>query len=213
MVINEFMSKIIGYLRTSTDKQEIQNQKFELLEYARKENLRIDDFIEIQISSRRSTLERRLDEVLEKLGKEDILIATELSRIGRSTAEVINLINELVKKGVDVIIVKQNLKINSTNKDDITSKVMITMLSLFSELERDLISQRTKEALRTKKAQGIKLGKPKGTIQKSVYDEHKERIVELLSLGVSVKKIATLHLGLKHYNNLNEYIRKRGLRG
>lgn len=75
-----------------------------------------------------------------------------------------------------------------------------------------MISHRTKEALRSKKAQGQVLGKLKGTVQGSIYDEHKEKIVELLSLGVSVRKIATLHLGLKHYNNLNEYINKRGLK-
>jgi len=148
------MSKIYGYLRTSTDKQEIKNQKLEILEFGRKEDLKIDDFIEIQISSRKTTKERRIDELLGKLEEGDTLIATELSRIGRSTVEVITIINELIEKGVDIIIVKQNLRINASNKNDMTSKVMITMLSLFAELERDLISQRTKEALKTKKAQG-----------------------------------------------------------
>ena len=126
------MSKIYGYLRTSTDKQEIKNQKLEILEFGRKEDLKIDDFIEIQISSRKTTKERRIDELLGKLEEGDTLIATELSRIGRSTVEVITIINELIEKGVDIIIVKQNLKINASNKNDMTSKVMITMLSLFA---------------------------------------------------------------------------------
>lgn len=206
------MPQTIGYLRTSTDKQEINNQKLEILDYARKENIKIDDFVEIQISSRKTTKERRIDELLEKLESTDTLIATELSRIGRSTAEVIGVINELMQRNINVIIVKQNLKINAGNKDDMTSKVMVTMLSLFSELERDLISQRTKEALRTKKASGVHLGKPKGTIQKSIFDKHKDRIVELLALGLSVRKIAKNHLSLHNYNNLNDYIKKRKLR-
>ena len=206
------MSKILGYLRTSTDKQEINNQRLEILEYARKENLKIDDFLEIQISSRKTTKERRIDELLEKLENGDTLVATELSRIGRSTAEVIGVINELMQKSINVIIVKQNLKINAGNKDDMTSKVMVTMLSLFAELERDLISHRTKEALRSKKASGVHLGKPKGTVQKSIYDEHKEKIVELLEMGLSVRKIAQRYIGTASYNNLNAYIKKRGLK-
>ena len=156
--------------------------------------------------------DRRIDELLEKLESGDILIATELSRIGRSTVEVITIINELIKNGIDVVIVKQNLKINASNKDDMVSKVMVTMLSLFAELERDLISHRTKEALRSKKVQGQVLGKPKGTVQKSIYDKDRGRIVELLSLGLTVKKIAENHLGLKYSSSLNGYVNKRKLR-
>ena len=206
------MSKALGYLRTSTDKQEINNQRLEILEYARKEDLKVSDFIEVQISSRKSVKDRRIDELLGKLQNGDTVIATELSRIGRSAVEVITIINELIKNGIDIVIVKQGLKINAVNKDDMTSKVMVTMLSLFAELERDLISHRTKEALRSKKAQGQVLGKPKGTIQKSVYDKHRDRIVELLSLGLSVQKIAQKHLGLKYSSGLGGYVNKRKLR-
>lgn len=165
------MTKTLGYLGTSTEKQEISNQKLEILEFARKENIKVDDFFEIQISSRKTTKERRIDELQLKLVNGDTLIISQLSRIGRSTIEVISIINSLIKQGINIIIVKQNLKLNAENKNDMTSKVMITMLSLFAELERDLISQRTKEALKTKKNQGIILGKPKGVIQKSIYDK------------------------------------------
>jgi len=205
------MAKIIGYLRTSTDKQEIDNQRLEILEFARKENLKIKEFIEIQISSRKNSKDRKIDEIKQKLKSGDTLIVTELSRIGRSTIEVITIINELIKDNVNIIFVKQNLRVNADNKDDMTSKVMITMLSLFGELERDLISLRTKEALKSKKAQGQILGKPKGTLQKSKYDKHLDKIKELLSLGLSVKKIAD-YLGYKHHNNLNIYVNKRRLR-
>lgn len=104
--------------------------------------------------------------------------------------------------------IKQQLDIK---QHDMTSKVMITLFSLFSELERDLISLRTKEALASKKRQGIKLGKPKGTIQKSKFDKDVDKINELLSLGLSVRKISTF-LGYSNHIGLNNYIRKRNLR-
>ena len=174
------MNKILGYLRVSTDKQEINNQRLEILNYAQRERITIDDFIEKTISSRKTPKDRRIVELLEILHSGDTLIVTELSRIGRSTSEVIDIINEFMKKEINIIIIKQNLKINLHNKNDPISKIMLTILSLFAELERDLISHRTKEALKNKKAQGILLGKPIGTIQKSIFDKDKDRIIELL---------------------------------
>ncbi len=201
------MAKIIAYIRTSTDKQDLNNQKLEIFEYAKKNSFEIDDFIEMARSTRKTSKERRIDQMLEILDDADTLIVTELSRLGRSTSEVISLVNELIKKRVRVIVIKQNLDIK---QHDMASKVMITLFSLFSELERDLISIRTKNALATKKAQGIQLGKPKGTIQKSKFDEDLEKIKELLSLGVSVRKIAKL-LGYSNHIGLNNYIKKRNL--
>ena len=202
------MSKTIAYIRTSTDKQDLNNQKLEIFEYARRNQLEVDDFIQMSISSRRTSKERRIDEMVAALDGADTLIVTELSRLGRSTAEVIGLVNELIQKQVRVIAIKQSLDIKH---HDMTSKVMITLFSLFSELERDLISLRTKEALANKKAQGIQLGKPKGTIQKSKFDKDHERIKELLALGLSVRKIANL-LGFSNHIGLNTYVKKRNLR-
>jgi len=202
------MNKTIAYIRTSTDKQDLNNQKLEIFEYAKKHQLKIDDFIEMAISSRKTSKERRIDEMLAALNDADNLIVTELSRLGRSTAEVIGLINELLKKQVRVIVIKQQLDIK---QHDMTSKVMITLFSLFSELERDLISLRTKEALASKKRQGIRLGKPKGTIQKSKFDKDVEKIKQLLELGLSVRKIAH-YLGYNNHIGLNNYIRKRNIR-
>lgn len=202
------MAKTIAYIRTSTDKQDLNNQKLEIFEFAKKNKLEVDDFIQMTISSRKTSKERRIDEMLSVLNDADILIVTELSRLGRSTAEVIGLVNELIKKQVRVIAIKQNLDIK---QHDMTSKVMITLLSLFSELERDLISSRTKEALANKKAQGIQLGKPKGTIQKSKFDKDVVKIKELLSLGLSVRKIANF-FGYSNHIGLNTYVTKRNLR-
>lgn len=200
--------KTIAYLRASTNKQDVDNQKLEILEYARKHDLKVDDFIEITISSRRTSKQRRIDEMIEKLDGSGILIATELSRLGRSTAEVIALINQLLKQEVRVILIKQNLDITG---HDMTSKIIVTLFSLFAELERDLISLRTKEALAAKKAKGIQLGKPKGGIQKSMYDKDLDKIKEWLELGLSGRKISK-NLGYGSYISLNTYLKKRNLR-
>lgn len=199
------MAKTIAYIRASTDKQDLNNQKLEIFEFAKKNKLEVDDFIQMTISSRKTSKERRIDEMLAVLNDADTLIVTELSRLGRSTPEVIGLINELVKKQVRVIAIKQNLDIK---QHDMNSKIMITLFSLFAELERDLISLRTKEALASKKLQGILLGKPKGTIQKSKFDKDVNKIKELLTLGLSVRKIAKF-LGYSNHIGLNTYIRKR----
>lgn len=202
------MAKTIAYIRASTDKQDLNNQKLEIFEFAKKNKLEVDDFIQMTISSRKTTKERRIDEMLSVLNDADTLIVTELSRLGRSTAEVIGLINELIKKQVRVIAIKQNLDMK---QHDMNSKIMITFFSLFAELERDLISLRTKEALASKKMQGIQLGKPKGTIQKSKFDKDIAKIQELLSLGLSVRKIS-IFLGYSNHIGLNTYVSKRNLR-
>ena len=202
------MSKIVAYIRASTDKQDLNHQKLELLEYARKKSLSIDEFVEITISSRKTNKQRRIDELLEKLVKADTLMVTELSRLGRSTTEVISLVNALAEKDVRVIVLKQNLDIS---RHDMNSKTNLTIFSLFAELERDLISLRTKEALASKKRQGQILGKPKGTIQKSKFDKDVDKIKELLSYNLSARKITKV-LGYKNHISLNTYINKKKLR-
>jgi DNA invertase Pin-like site-specific DNA recombinase len=204
------MSKTLAYIRASTDKQDVQNQKLVILEYVHEKGIKVDEFISLTMSSRKDSKHRRLDELMEKLGAGDTLIVTELSRLGRSTGEVIMLINELVAHQIRIIILKQNLDIKQNH--DMTSKVMVTLFSLFGELERDLISLRTKEALAAKKAQGVQLGKPQGVIQDSVYDKDRDRIVELVSLGLSTRKIVTRHLKYGTSSSLSYYIVTRKLR-
>ncbi|MFH1528892.1 MAG: recombinase family protein [Bacteroidota bacterium] len=202
------MGKIVAYIRTSTDKQDLNNQKLQILEFARKKDFKIDEFVEITISSRKTTKQRRIDELSRRLKDSDCLIVTELSRLGRSTAEVIGLINELLNRSIRIIVIKQNLDMD---KHDMVSKVMVTLLSLFSELERDLVSLRTKDALRAKKSQGIRLGKAIGTIQSSKFDKDVKKIKELLTLGVSVRKVSKL-MGYSNHISLNTYVKKRNLR-
>lgn len=202
------MEKIVAYLRASTNKQELGHQKLEILEFARNKKLTISDFVEITISSRKTSKQRRIDELVGILHEADTLIVTELSRLGRSTAEVIALVNALVNRNIRLIIIKQNLDIH---QHDMNSKIIITLFSLFAELERDMISLRTKEALFAKKAQGMILGKPKGTLQKSKFDKDVEKIKELLGYGLSARKMAKV-LGYTSHIALNTYINKRKLR-
>ena len=203
------MERTVAYLRASTDRQDLNNQKLEILEFARQQELQVDEFMAITVSSRKTSKQRRIDELLEKLVESDTLIVTELSRLGRSTSEVIALVNELVQRHIRIIVIKQNLDLRQNS--DMAAKVMITLFSLFAELERDLVSLRTKEALAVKKAQGVKLGKPKGTIQASKFDQNRERIEELLGLGLSVRKIARV-LGYSNHIGLNNYINRRSIR-
>lgn len=205
------MSKTVAYIRASTNVQDVKNQRHEILEYGNREGLHIDEFIEVTMSSRRSSRQRRIEELQERLEPGDSLLVTELSRLGRSTGEVIILINQLVAYGVIVQIIKQNLRLGQ-GLQDMTAKVMVTLLALFAEIERDFISLRTKEALASKKAQGVILGKPKGTIQSSVYDKDRERIEELLSHGVPQTRIIERHLQYGTTKSLSYYIRTRGLR-
>lgn len=199
---------IIQYIRVSTDLQLVQHQEDEISRYCSLNNLEIDKTIEVEITSRKDTRARKIDELLEILNQDDILIITELSRLGRNTGEVINLIDTIVKMGVEIRILKQNLIIK--DKDPM-NKMMITILSMFAEFERDIISQRTKEALKGLKDKGIKLGKPKGSIQKSIFDDDQEKIVELLGLGLSYQKVVDKHLGYGSSSTLHTYIKKRDL--
>lgn len=203
--------KTIAYIRASTNTQDVKNQRHEILEFAHQQGIQIDTFIEFTGSSRGTTRQRRIEELQEQLLSGDILFVTELSRLGRSTGEVILLINELIAHGVSIFIIKQNLRLGE-DIQDMTSKIMVTLLALFAEIERDFISIRTKDALATKKAQGVVLGKPKGTIQSSMYDNDRERIQELLSLGIPQTRIVNVHLGYGTPKSLSYYIRTRKLR-
>lgn len=201
------MTKILGYVRVSTDKQDLNNQKLEILEYCRIHNLNVSEYIEVTVSSRKNSGDRRVDELMAKLVAGDILIITELSRLGRSTSGIISIVNTLIAHKIRLIVIKQNLNIR---EHDMNSKIITAIFSLMAELERDLISLRTKEALASKKASGIILGKKRGTIQKSRYDKDVGRIKELLNLGLSVRKIAKL-LNVNNHISLNTYINKRNL--
>ncbi|MGA3114321.1 MAG: recombinase family protein [Syntrophobacteraceae bacterium] len=151
--------KIWAYLRVSiAARQDVENQRLEIEEYCKTNNLTVDNFLQVEISSRKTTKQRRIDELLGRLQKGDTLIVSELSRLGRSVGELCQIVDSLIKKEVKLIAIKQNTVING--KHDIASKTMVTMFALMADIERDLISQRTKNGLAVAKARGKKLGNP-----------------------------------------------------
>jgi DNA invertase Pin-like site-specific DNA recombinase len=184
------MGRTVAYLRVSTSQQDLKNQRFEILDYAQRSGLQVDDFIEVEVSSRKGTGARMIDELLSSLSAGDSVIVSELSRIGRSTVEVLNIINELTTMGVSLTAIKQNMSVSGNG--DIQSKVMVTLFSLFAELERDLISERTKRALAAKKAAGVKIGRPKGSIGASKLDGMEGQVRELLEKKVSIASISKI---------------------
>ncbi|KJU83879.1 resolvase domain-containing protein [Candidatus Magnetobacterium bavaricum] len=200
---NQNKNKIVAYLRVSTGKQDLNNQKLELHEYAYKHNIKIDEFFEIEVSSRKSTKERKIDKLLEYLQEGDLLIVSELSRLGRSVGQVIQIIDALIKASVKFIAVKESIRING--KQDIQTKTMITMFALFAEIERDLISERTKQGLIAAKEKGKMLGRPKGS-GTSKLDKFKPEIEALLNNGSTKSFIAKRYK--TSLNNLYKWMKK-----
>lgn len=203
---------IYGYVRVSTHEQNLESQKNMISRYGMDHKFIVDEWIELEMSSRQSTAKRRIDELLEKLSPKDIVIASELSFLGRSISikETLNIVETITQeKQSRLILIKQNLDLNPKDKNNVTNKVLITLFSMTAELERDFISDRTKEGLRARVAKGIKLGKPKGTLQTSMYDNDQEKIFHLYKLGVPLHKIISTHLEYGKYLSLKEYIEKR----
>ncbi|MCK9454846.1 recombinase family protein [Sulfurimonas sp.] len=202
------MAKTIGYIRVSTDQQDLQNQQHAILNYVNKNALGKVKFIEVKMSSRKKDEDRKIDELFESLKAGDNLIVSELSRIGRSVVNVITIVNQLIALGVNLHILKEQLFIKPNEQNPFTD-FQINIFSAFAQLERDLISKRTKEALQARKAKGIKLGKPVGTIQGSIYDKDREKIKELHGLGVSLTNISKKHLGYGTIKSLSEYVKNK----
>lgn len=177
-----------GYVRVSTAKQDVENQRLEILSYANNAKIHIDEFISVEVSSRRTMKERRIEELLDRLESGDTLIVSELSRLGRSLGEIIQIVDSLIKKKIRFIAVKQGMVINGRN--EIQTKVMIAMFGLFAEIERDLLSERTKMGLANAKAKGKKLGRPVGRLGKHKLDGKEAEIAELLGYRVAKAAIA-----------------------
>jgi len=185
----------------------LKNQKLEILEYARKHNLKVNDFIEIEISSRRTTKQRRIEELLDRLKSGDALIVSELSRLGRSVGQVITIVDELIKNKVRLIAIKESIDING--KPNMQVKVMVTMFSLFADIERDLISERTKQGLNAAREKGKLLGRPKGSLSDSKLTGKDGLIKEELKYKVAKSAIAR-KFGVSRTTLVN-YIKTRGL--
>ncbi|MBL1215130.1 MAG: master DNA invertase Mpi family serine-type recombinase [Ignavibacteriae bacterium] len=176
-----------GYIRVSTDKQTVENQRYEIKEFCNRKEIIIDRWIEETISGTKKVAERKLGALLQKMQAEDIIICTELSRLGRNLLMIMSVLNDCMKKDVQIWTIKDNFRLG----DDINSKVLAFAFGLAAEIERDLISQRTKEALARKRANGVILGRPKGRKSSKTKLTGKENIIsEFLNLGMSYSSIA-----------------------
>lgn len=182
---------IYGYIRVSSDKQTVENQRFEIMNFCERQKLKINDWIEETISGTKNYDKRQLGKLLKKVDKNDTIICSELSRLGRNLFMIMEILNICMNKECRVWTIKDNYRLG----DDIQSKVLAFAFGLSAEIERNLISQRTKEALARKKAEGKILGRPKGrrnNPEKYKLSGKETLIIELLKIGTSQRKIAKL---------------------
>ena len=182
--------KTLAYLRVSTRSQDLANQRNAILDYAQRKRIAVDRFIEMQVSSRRMRHRESIEKLLLDLEEGDRLLVSELSRLGRSLGQVIQFVDTLVHRKIRFVAIKEGIELDG--KQDIQTKVMVALFGLFAEVERDLISERTKEGLATAKAQGRLLGRPKGKSGKSKLDGKEEAIRGMLLKGVSKASMAKL---------------------
>lgn len=193
---------VYGYIRVSTDKQTIENQRFEINNLCQRENMAIEKWIEETISGTKEYEKRQLGKAIKKMSKGDVLICSELSRLGRSLFMIMDILNQCMKSGIMVISIKDNYRLG----DDIQSKVLAFAFGLSAEIERTLISQRTKEALKRKKEEGIVLGRPKGRKSTKVKLSGKRELInKYLCSGMS-KSAISKKLGV-HRNTLSDYLK------
>ena len=181
---------IYGYVRVSSDKQTVENQRFEITTFANNEGISIDDWIEETISGTKQYDKRELGKLLSKVQNGDTIICSEISRLGRSLFMIMEILNQCLNKGCLIWTIKDNYRLG----DDIQSKVLAFAFGLSAEIERNLISQRTKEALARKKSEGVVLGRPKGKKSRTVKLSGKEdEIIALINCGTSKTRIADLY--------------------
>lgn len=180
-----------GYIRVSSDKQTVENQRFEINNFCVREKISIDGWIEETISGTKAYTKRQLGNLLKRIQKDDLIICAELSRLGRNLFMIMEILNICMTKEAKVWTIKDNYRLG----DDIQSKVLAFAFGLSAEIERNLISQRTKEALARKKAEGVVLGRPKGSRsspEKYKLSGKETLISELLKEKVSKRKIAKI---------------------
>jgi DNA invertase Pin-like site-specific DNA recombinase len=181
---------IIGYIRVSSEQQSFLNQKHRILEYAQENKIVIDQFIELEISSRKTQKERLLDAAFEKLTNGDSFICTELSRLGRNMLEILNLIEKFNQNNINIVFTNQQ-ELSTDNKA--LSSLLLAIYGYFAQTEREIISERTKQGLKAAREQGKILGRPKGSKNKNrVLDSYVDEIENYLKLSLSQTSILKL---------------------
>lgn len=199
------LKMIYGYIRVSTDRQSVENQRFEIKKFCRENDLHVDKWISETISGAKEVDKRRLGKLLKGVQKDDIIICSEISRLGRSLFMIMSVLNHCMEIGAKVWTIKDNYRLG----DDITSKVLAFAFGISAEIERKLISQRTKEALSRKKAEGVRLGRPSGP-GKRLLDGKEKQIKAMLSAGVSKVQMSKVY-GV-HVSTIHEFLTEKGLR-
>lgn len=196
---------VYGYIRVSTDRQTVENQRFEIERFCRENNLQVDRWISETISGTKEVDKRRLGKLLKGVKKDDIIVCSEISRLGRSLFMVMSVLNRCMETGAKVWTIKDNYRLG----DDITSKVLAFAFGLSAEIERRLISQRTKEALARKKSEGVQLGRPKGP-GKRILDGKEKQIKAMLAAGLTKVQVSKSY-GV-HISTLHEFLTVKKLR-
>src|ERR1043165_2921778 len=197
-----------GYIRVSTDKQTTKNQKFEIQNFAKARNIKINEWIEETISATKKLEDRKFGQLLKKMEKRDMLVVTELSRLGRNLMQIMKILHDCMEKDIEVFTIKERYELGN----NINSKVLAFAFGLSAEIERNLISQRTKEALARKKAEGVVLVRPKGRKSDSLKLTGKEEeIRKLLVKRISYSAIARI-LGV-HRLTVSTFVKNNRLQG
>ena len=199
------MSRTIGYLRVSTADQDLEKNKADILKLANEKLLGNVEWVEEKVSGVKDWRKRKLGETFDTLKKGDAIIVSELSRLGRSTLQILEIMKLAKENGIAVHAVKGAWTLNGSME----SKIVLTMLAMIAEIERDLISERTKEGLRARKAAGVVLGRPKGP-GKSRLDEYQEEIVAMLKNGSTKAFIARKYK--TSLPNLFNWLKKRKIK-
>jgi len=206
---------ITAYIGVSKNKNDNFVQKKAIINYALKKDLCIDDFLYIDLLSKKEKKETEVHDFFTSFKENDVLVIYEMSKLGRSTQEILLLISKLISKKIILHFIKEDLFINPNNSKDLRNQTIINLLGIISSLEKEVLSNRVKEALSIRKEKGLSLGKPKGVNQKSKYDAHKDRIVELKDLGVSLSQIINKHLkpvmDSCTVQSLSTYLKRRSL--
>lgn len=202
------MSKNFTYIRKNQNNEKYtQTQEESIEKYINKHNFKIDKKIEIDIST--PSEEKNILQLLENCEKNSTLVVSNLNVFGRSIETILEIVKFLLSNKIRIIVVEQNLDL--LDDKDMLTQMILGVITMTLTLEKELMSLRTKEALTAKKLNGIALGKPKGTIQKSKFDMQRDKIEELLSVGLSVRKISKL-LGYNNHIGLNNYVKKRDIK-
>ncbi|MHA6711006.1 master DNA invertase Mpi family serine-type recombinase [Dehalococcoides mccartyi] len=195
-----------GYIRVSSDKQTVENQRFEIENFVSRNDIQIDGWIEETISGTKNYDKRELGKLLRKVKKDDLIICAELSRLGRNLFMIMEILNLCMGKECKVWTIKDNYRLG----EDIQSKVLAFAFGLSAEIERNLISQRTKEALARKRAEGVVLGRPKGSKSSKVKLSGQENVIQVL-LKQKVSKCEIGRIFGVNRMTVNAFIKNQGL--